>query len=99
MVMLDGFPRMDFQHRPLIIPIRARCDMSRDGFFALLYFINEERAMTRTAHDKPAQQAHSTPEPDMPPPKPEKDPPPDNMPLPEQAPIEEPTPPQPPIKT
>jgi hypothetical protein len=45
------------------------------------------------------QRAHTTPEPDMPPPKPEKDPPPDNMPMPDQAPIEEPHPPQPPIKT
>ena len=41
---------------------------------------------------------HSTPDPDVPPPQPEKDPPPDNTPLPEQAPIEEPTPPQPPVK-
>ena len=52
--------------------------------------------MTHTAHE---QIAHSTPEPDMPPPKPEKDPPPDETPLPEQAPIEEQQPPQPPIKT
>jgi protein TonB len=43
--------------------------------------------------------AHSTPDPETPPPQPEKDPPPDNTPLPEQAPIEEPTPPKPPIKT
>jgi hypothetical protein len=42
--------------------------------------------------------AHSTPEPDMPPPQPEKDPPPDNMPMPDQAPIEEPQPKQPPLK-
>lgn len=42
--------------------------------------------------------AHTTPEPDMPPPTPETDPPPDNMPLPDQAPIEEPKPPEPPIK-
>ncbi|GJI98355.1 hypothetical protein RugamoR57_50730 [Duganella caerulea] len=43
--------------------------------------------------------AHTTPEPDMPPPQPEKDPPPDNMPLPDHAPIEEPQPKQPPVKT
>jgi hypothetical protein len=42
--------------------------------------------------------AHSTPEPDIPPPEPEKDPPPDNTPLPETPPIEEPEPPQPPMK-
>ncbi|NRR28752.1 hypothetical protein HSX11_01005 [Oxalobacteraceae bacterium] len=47
----------------------------------------------------PALRAHITPEPDEPPPKPEKDPPPHEQPLPEQAPIEEPTPPAPPIKT
>jgi hypothetical protein len=42
---------------------------------------------------------HSTPDPDVPPPQPEKDPPPDNHPLPEHAPIEEPEPPKPAVKT
>jgi len=42
--------------------------------------------------------AHSTPDPEVPPPEPEKDPPPDNTPLPDLPPIEEPEPPQPPIK-
>ena len=32
--------------------------------------------------------AHTTPEPDVPPPEPEKDPPPDDTPLPETPPIE-----------
>lgn len=47
----------------------------------------------------PVWRAHTTPEPDMPPPKPEKEPPPDEMPSPEHAPIEEPTPPRTPIQT
>lgn len=42
--------------------------------------------------------AHTTPEPDMPPPQPEKEPPPDEMPMPDHAPIEEPTPPRAPVK-
>jgi hypothetical protein len=56
-----------------------------------------ETAMT--AIDSNPLHAHSTPDPEVPPPQPEKDPPPDNMPMPEQAPIEEPTPKAPPIKT
>ena len=44
------------------------------------------------------QRAHSTPDPEVPPPQPEKDPPPDNMPVPDHAPIEEPTPKAPPLK-
>jgi hypothetical protein len=43
-------------------------------------------------------QAHSTPDPETPPPEPENDPPPDNMPMPETPPIEEPTFPRPPIQ-
>jgi protein TonB len=42
---------------------------------------------------------HSTPDPDVPPPSPEKDPPPDHQPTPEHAPIEEPEPPKPAVKT
>ena len=48
--------------------------------------------------DRAGVRAHSTPDPDVPPPQPEKDPPPDNMPVPDQAPIEEPEPKAPPIK-
>jgi hypothetical protein len=47
----------------------------------------------------PARRAHTTPEPDVPPPKPEKEPPPDEMPSPDHAPIEEPTPHRAPIQT
>lgn len=50
-------------------------------------------------HSPVPHHAHTTPEPDVPPPKPEKEPPPDNMPLPDHAPIEEPQPPAAPIKT
>jgi hypothetical protein len=59
----------------------------------------EERAMTAIDQYAASQHAHSTPDPEVPPPQPEKDPPPDNMPMPDQAPIEEPTPKAPPIKT
>jgi hypothetical protein len=59
----------------------------------------EDRMMTPTAHTPAAVRAHSTPDPEVPPPTPEKDPPPDDMPMPEHAPIEEPTPPRAPVKT
>lgn len=56
--------------------------------------------MNRNHQIEPARlRGHSTPEPDVPPPKPEKDPPPDNLPLPEHPPVEEPTPPKAPIRT
>jgi hypothetical protein len=42
---------------------------------------------------------HSTPDPDVPPPQPEKEPPPDHAPQPEHTPIEEPEPPKPPMQT
>ncbi|WP_229217918.1 hypothetical protein [Rugamonas apoptosis] len=54
---------------------------------------------TLTSPLVPVRRAHSTPEPDIPPPKPEKEPPPDEMPSPDHAPIEEPTPPRAPIQT
>jgi hypothetical protein len=56
----------------------------------------EENAMSRIV--SAFIRAHTTPEPDVPPPEPEKDPPPDNTPLPETPPIEEPVPKQPPMK-
>ena len=43
-----------------------------------------------------AWQAHQTPEPDVPPPKP--NPVPDDVPAPENAPVKEPTQPEPPIR-
>lgn len=55
--------------------------------------------MNQTHQIEPARlRGHSTPEPDVPPPKPEKQPPPDNLPLPDHAPVEEPAPPKTPIK-
>jgi len=42
--------------------------------------------------------AHSTPDPDLPPPDPKKNPDPDDVPPPSRAPVEEPTLPEPPIK-
>jgi hypothetical protein len=63
-----------------------------------LPFTQEGRTMNATSPE-PIRRAHITPEPDIPPPEPQKDPPPDNTPLPEQPPVEEPTPPKIPIKT
>lgn len=54
---------------------------------------------TDTRLAQPGQQhVHSTPDPDVPSPTPEKDPPPDSTPEPEEPPIKEPTPKQPPMK-
>jgi hypothetical protein len=71
--------------------MRARpfCRSRYDGFDNI---IQEPIMSARTVH------AHSTPDPETPPPVPEKEPPPDIQPVPEAPPVEEPRAPQPPIK-
>jgi protein TonB len=66
------------------------------GSMSFLPYSQEDCAMD--THN-PMRHAHIAPEPDIPPPEPQKDPPPDNTPLPEQPPVEEPTPPKIPVKT
>jgi hypothetical protein len=77
----------------LIIGERARSFLCKHAIFAKS---QEGYAMNVS---EPMRHAHTTPEPDIPPPEPQKDPPPDNTPLPEHAPVEEPTPPKIPVKT
>jgi protein TonB len=61
--------------------------------------VTPEEGCIMSATAQRTYRAHITPDPETPPPQPEKDPPPDNYPTPEHAPIEEPEPPKTPVKT